>query len=92
MCHNNDILAPLELHNDGLETYDNVTIGFTTSIAVIVFVVVTGPKIFGILVCDLLIGKAVADARVELVEGFPFEFAVAGGGVGEDARGLDSAF
>ena len=39
-----------------------------------------------------MIGEAVTDTRVELVEGFPFEFVIAFGRGGEEAGGLDGAF
>ncbi len=92
MCHDNDVLAPFQLHYNGFETNDNVAVGFASAVAVIVFVVVAGAEIFRVAVCDLLIGEAVADAGVELVKGFPFKFGVAGGGGGKEARSLDRAF
>jgi hypothetical protein len=39
-------------------------IRFSTSVAVVVFILVSGFEIFGILVFDLGIGHVVADARV----------------------------
>lgn len=92
MRHNYDILAALQLHNDRLQPNDDVAVGFAAAVAVVVLVVVAGAEIFRVTVRDFLIGEAVADARVELVEGFPFEFGVAGGRSGEEARGLDGAF
>lgn len=92
VCHNNDVLAPFQLHNDRFKTDDNIAVGFATAVAVIVFVLVAGTEIFRVAVCDLLVGEAVADAGVELVEGFPFKLAIAGGGGGKEARSLDGAF
>lgn len=89
MRHNNDILAPFQLHDDWFQSDDNIAIGFPASVPVIVFVVVAGFEILRVLGFDFGVGEAVADARVEFVEGFPFQFVVAFGGVGEEAGGLD---
>lgn len=78
MCHNDDVLAALQLHDDRLEPDDDVAVGFAAAVAVIVFVVVASAEVFWVAICDFLVGEAVADARVELVEGLPFEFGVAG--------------
>ena len=87
-----DVFAALEFHDYGFKTDDDVAVGFTAAVAVVVFVVVAGAEVFGVAVGDFLVGEAVADARVELVEGFPFEFVVAFGRGGEVARCLDGAF
>ena len=87
-----DVLAALEFHDYGFEADYHVAVGFTAAVAVVVFVVVAGAEVFGVAVGDFLVGEAVADARVELVERFPFEFVVAFGGSGEVARCLDGAF
>ena len=92
MRHNDDILAALEFHDDGLQPNDDVAVAFAAAIAVIVFVVVAGAKVFRVLIFDFLIGEAVADAGVELVERFPFELVVAFGRLCEEAGGLDGAF
>ena len=87
-----DVFATFEFHDYGFETDDDVAVGFTAAVAVVIFVVVAGLEVFGVAVGYFLVGEAVANARVELVEGFPFEFVVAFGGGGEVARCLDSAF
>ena len=87
-----DVLAAFEFHDYGFEADDDVAVGFTAAVAVVVFVVVAGFEVFRVAVGDFLVGEAVADAGVELVEGFPFEFVVAFGGGGEVARCLDGAF
>lgn len=92
MRHDDDILTAFQLHDDGLESDDHIAIGFPAAVAVIVFVVVSGFEVFGVLVGDLLVGEAVACARVEFVEGFPFELVVAFGGGGEEAGRLVGAF
>ena len=90
--NNNNILAPLQLHDDRLEPYNHIAVGLAAAVAVVVFVVVARAEVLRVLVCDFLVGEAVADAAVELVERFPFEFVVAFGGGGEVARGLVRAF
>lgn len=92
MRNDYDIFAALKFHDYGLETDYHVAVGFTAAIAVVVFVVVAGFEVFGVAVGYFLVGEAVADAGVELVEGFPFEFVVAFGGGGEVARCLDGSF
>ena len=67
-----DVFATLEFHDYGFETDDDVAVGFTAAVAVVVFVIVPSAEVFGVAVGDFLVGEAVADARVELVEGFPF--------------------
>lgn len=46
---------------------------FAATVAVIVFVLISGLEIRGIFFLDLRIGHVVADARVEFIEGFPLE-------------------
>ncbi len=89
MRHDNDIFASFQLHDDGFQTDNDIAIAFAASVSVIVFVVVAGFEVFGVLSFDFGVGEAIADARVEFVEGFPFEFVVAFGGVCEEAGGLD---
>ena len=92
MRHYDDIFAALQLHDDGFEADHHVAVALPASVAVIVFVVVAGAEVVGVLVGDFLVGEAVADAGVELVEGFPFEFVIAFRGGREEARRLDGAF
>ncbi len=92
VCHNNNVLASFQLHDDRFETNDNVTIGFAAAVAIVVFVVVAGSEIFRVAICDLLIGETVAYAGVELVKGFPFQFGVPGRRGGKEARSLNGAF
>ena len=82
MRHDNDVFAPFQLHDDGFQPDDHVAIAFTASVSVIIFVVVAGFEVLGVLSFDFSVGEAVADARVEFVEGFPFELVVAFGGFG----------
>ena len=67
-----DVFAAFEFHDYGFETDYHVAVGFTAAVAVVVFVVVAGAEVFGVAVGDFLVGEAVADAGVELVERFPF--------------------
>lgn len=79
MGDNDDILTALQLHDDGFEPDDHITIALPATVAIVIFVVVAGFEILGVAVGDFLVSQAVADARVELVEGFPFEFIVSFG-------------
>ena len=71
MRDNDNVLAPLEFHDNRLEANHNVTIRLAASIAIVVFVIVTGSKIFRVGIFDFLIGKAVTNTGIQLVEGFP---------------------
>lgn len=86
-----DVLATLELHDDGLEPDDHVAVRLPAAVAVVVLVVVARLEVFRVAVRDLLVREAVAEARVELVQRLPFEFVVALWGRGEEAGGLDGA-
>ena len=88
----NDVLAALELHDDRFETDDDVAVGLTAAVTVVVLVVVAGLEVLGVAVRDFLVGEPVANARIELVERFPFQLVVAVGRSGEEAGGLDGAF
>ena len=72
--HDDDVLAALELHDDRLQSNDDVTVRLAAAVAVVVLVVVARAKVFRVLVLDLLVGHAVADARLELVERLPLEY------------------
>ena len=91
MGNNDNILTALQLHNNRLEPNHHITITLPTPIAIIILVVIAGAEILRIQGFDFGIGEAVADARVELVEGFPFEFGGGDGGGSEVAGGLDGA-
>lgn len=73
MRDDQDVFAALELHDDGLQSDDDVAVRFTAQVAVVVFVFVALCKVFGVLFFDLCIREAVAYARVKFVQGFPFE-------------------
>ena len=92
MRHNDDILAPFQLHDNGFKPYNHIPIALPAPVAIIVLVVVSRAEVLGVAVGDLLVGEAVADARVEFVQSLPFELVVAFGGGGEEAGRLDGAF
>ena len=87
-----DVLAALELHDDGLEPDDDVAVGFPAPVAVVVLVVVPRFEVLRVPVRDVLVREAVADPRVQFVQRLPFEFVVAFRGGGEEAGRLDRAF
>ena len=90
--HDDNVFTSLQFHDDGLETDHDVPVGFPAPVAVVVFVVVPGPEVFGVAVCDFLVGEAVANAGVKFVERFPFQLVIAFWGGGEEAGCLDCAF
>ena len=90
--HDDDVLAPFQLHDDGFEADDDVAVGFPAPVSVIVLVVVARFEVFGVAVGDFLVREAVADARVQFVQGLPFQLVVALWGGGEEAGRLDGAF
>ncbi len=92
MRHDDDVLAAFQFHDDRLQSDDDVAIGFSAPVAIVVFVVVSRFEIFGVSVRNLLVGKAVADARVQFVQGFPFELVVSFGGCREESGRLVGAF
>ena len=92
MRHDDDVLTPFQFHDDRLKSDDYVAIGFSAPVAIIVFIVVSRFEIFGVLVRNLLVREAVADARVQFVQGFPFELVVAFWGCGEESGRLIGAF
>ena len=51
----NDILTPLQFHDDGFEPDDHVTVGLASSVAVVVLVVVAGLEVFGVFLGDFLV-------------------------------------
>lgn len=46
MAHDQDVLLPLELENDGLETDHDVPVGLATAVAVVELVVVARVVVF----------------------------------------------
>ena len=88
---NKNVLATLELHDDRLEADDDVAVRLSPAVAVVVLVVVASFKVLRVAFRNVLVGQAVAHARVELVEGFPLEFGVAHL-LDQVTGGLDGAF
>lgn len=84
--HDQYVLRPLQLHDDGLQPDHHVAVRLAAQVAVVVLVLVALLEVFRVLLLDFAVGEAVADARVELVERFPFQLLE-----GEEARGLDRA-
>jgi len=85
-----NVLGSFKFHDDWLQSNDNITVRLSSSISVVVLVVVAGTEVFRVLALDFLVGHAVAETRLELVERLPLERLPRGLG-GEEARGLDRA-
>ena len=56
MRNNDDILTALQFHDDGLKPNDDIAVALAATVAIIVFIIVAGAEIFGVAVCDFLIG------------------------------------
>jgi hypothetical protein len=85
-----DVLAALEFHDDGLQADDHVAIRLTAAVAVVVLVFIAGGEVLRVLLGNFLVGEAIADAGVQFVEGLPFQLFEAGFCL-EVAGGLDGA-
>lgn len=76
MRDDQDILRPLQLHDDGLETDDDVAVRLAPAVAVVVLVIITRSEILWVLLLDFGVGETVADAGIQLVECFPLQLVV----------------
>jgi hypothetical protein len=83
-----DVLAALELHDDGLKTDDDVAVRLAAAVSVVVLVLVAGGEVLGEAVLDLLVRQAIADAGIELIQGLPLQLIVVRG---EEASRGDGA-
>lgn len=83
-----DVLGPLELHDDGLEPDHEVAVRLAAAVAVVVLVVVARPEVVRVARLDVLVREPVAHARVQLVQRLPLELLVA---LGQEPRRLDRA-
>ena len=71
MRDDEDVLAALQLHDDGLQPRHHVAVAFASTVPVVVLVLVARLEVVRIKIRYLLIRHAVANASVELVEGLP---------------------
>jgi hypothetical protein len=76
MRDDQDVLGPLQLHDNRLEPYHHVAVRLAAAVPVVVLVVVARRKVVGVAVLDLLVRQTVADARVKLVQRFPLQLVV----------------
>jgi hypothetical protein len=54
-----NIFTSLQFHDDGFKADNNVAIRLSATISVVVLVFITGGKVLGISVLDLLVGQAI---------------------------------
>lgn len=85
-----DILRALQFHDDGFETDDDVAVGLAAAVTIVILVLVASLEVLRVLFSDLLVGEAVADARVQFIQSLPFQLVVAGCGL-EVAGALNGA-
>lgn len=71
-----NILRPLQLHDDGLQSNDHVPVRLAPTVTIVVLVLVASLEISGVNVLDFLVGHAIAHAGVKLVECLPLELVV----------------
>lgn len=71
MRDDEDVLAALQLHDDGLEADHHVAVAFASTVSVVVLVFVARLEVIGVKVRYLLVRHSVANASVELVESLP---------------------
>ena len=86
-----DVLAPLQFHDNGFQPDDHVPVAFSTPVPVVVLVVIAGSKVFRVSIGNFLVRKAVTQTRVELVQGLPFELVIAFGRRGQKSGGLNGS-
>jgi hypothetical protein len=86
MRDDENVLAALEFHDDGLKPDDNITIRLAADVAVVVLVFVACPKVAWVLGLDLAVCKAIANAAVEFVKSLPLQLVE-----GEKASRLDGS-
>ena len=66
-----DVLAALQFHYNGLKSGHHIAVAFTSPVPVVVLVFVARLEVIGVKVRYLLVRHTVANASVELVEGLP---------------------
>lgn len=71
-----DVLATLKFHDDGLKTDDNVAIRLSATVAVVVLVFITCGKVLRVSILNLLVSQTVADTRVKFVKCLPLKLVV----------------
>ena len=76
MRDNDNILGSFQLHDDRFQANHNITIRFAAAVPIVELVLVTLNEVFRIHVLDFLVRHAVANASIELVEGFPLQLVI----------------
>ena len=84
-----DVLGPLELHDDRLQPGHHVPIRLPAPVPVVVLVLVARHEVLRIRVLDLLVRHPVARAGIQFIQRLPLELVVVGG---EVARRLYRSF
>lgn len=89
--YDQNVLATLELHDDGLQSDNDVAVTLAATVPVVVLVVVARLEVVRVPIGDLLIRQAVAYPGVKLIQSLPFELVKSMGRRGQKARGLNGA-
>lgn len=73
-----DVLGPLQLHDDGLQADHDIAIRLAAAVSVVVLVVIAGFKVFRVLVFDVGVRKPVTNTSVQLIQSLPLELVIMG--------------
>lgn len=71
MGDDEDILGSLELHDNGLEADDHITVRLPATVPIVIFILVPSHKVLRVHVLDLLVCHTVADTSIKLIQCFP---------------------
>lgn len=76
VSHNENVLATFQFHYDWFQADDHVTVRLATTVSVVVFILITGRKVFGVAVFDFLVGQAIAHTGIQFIQRFPLQLVV----------------
>lgn len=76
MSNDENILTALQLHDDGLKTNNNITVGLSATIAVVVFIIVTGGKVLRELFLDFGVCETITDTSIKLIKSLPLKLII----------------
>ena len=91
MRDDENVFAPLKLHDNRLQPDDNIAVTLPATISVVVLVVVARLEVLGISIGDLLIRQAITHPRIQFIQSLPLEFVESLGRRGQKAGRLNGA-
>lgn len=78
MGDDEDVLGPLQLHDDGLQADYDIAIRLAAAVSVVVLVVIAGFKVFRVLVFDVGVREPVTNTSIQLIQSLPLELVIMG--------------